>query len=538
VKDRLVRSQTSPDTPRGDTRPDTRLDLVDLRKHYGDTKALDGLTLTARSGEVLGIAGPNGAGKSTLVAALAKEIELDGGEISFRLSDAPDSASYTPRVAVVHQETSLFSNLTVVENLCVARPSNGSGYPRGNNVELAILEEMGLYEYAHHPIADCSLVVRQLTEIARAFAHEEADILLLDEPNSALTADESATLFEHVARLKAANRIVLLVTHRLTDLVEQADRVAVVRDGRIAIELAGEKLTETGIARELVVGAAVHSTSSTDRGATQGHEDESAGGRRLEVRGWSHQRRRFTDVNLGFEGGQITAIVGSEGSGARQLLRSLGGFDRAKGSLALLEAGHADPDATVEYTPAERRVSLFTNLTVAENLASRLGAPHIATRAGRLSRANIMRLGQSLMARFLIRGGGLDNSVRTLSGGNQQKTAIASAVATDPKVLLLEEPTRGVDIGSKSEIYRILRAYARAGAVVVCYCSELPEVFDVADQVVVVEDGRVIGHRRVADFDTVAQLAHTVTDDVVRARDVPGDLVDIDRNAHLPKTQE
>jgi ABC-type sugar transport system ATPase subunit len=483
------------------------LQIDGVTKRYGDTLALGGLSLRARSGEITGIAGPNGAGKSTLVKALAGEVQIDSGSIVFGEEDAVGaSRARAARTAVVHQETSLFPNLTVAENLALSRAPKGYGIPKVTEADLASMASLGILEHRNRKVIDCSLVVRQLTEIARAFVLESADVLLLDEPNSALTGEESALLFDRVAEIRQQNRIVLLVSHRLEDLVTYCDRVVVVRDGRVTSELAGSDLTESAIARELVVDA--HLTSHVNESSG----DRIAGSSSLVVSGWTHKKGRFRDVELACRSGEVTAIVGNEGSGARELLRSLAGFEPATGSRTLKNQDRSVSRFASQYMPAERQVSLFTNLNCGQNVISRLGVPDIANRGRWMRRGAIKTTAQELLERFVVRGGGRLTNIRALSGGNQQKVAIAAAVAGEPAVLLLEEPTRGVDISSKAEIYRLLVEYAQKDRVVVVFCSELPEVFELADQVLVVSEGAILATRRVTDFASVAELAHAVAE--------------------------
>src|SRR3954447_4796165 len=221
--------------------------IRELRKRYGDTHALDGLDLVAHPGEVLGVAGPNGAGKSTLLRILAGEETADSGEV---LLDG-ERFTATDTVAVVHQEPQLFPNLSVGDNLLVGREGSRFLRPRLNAGERGLMAELGIASSAHRPLDVCSLATQQRTEIARALARD-AKIFLFDEPNSALTDEESNELFREMRALAERGRIVLLVSHRLADLAAQAERVAVIRDGRVAALLEGERLTQEGIAQELV----------------------------------------------------------------------------------------------------------------------------------------------------------------------------------------------------------------------------------------------------------------------------------------------
>jgi ABC-type sugar transport system ATPase subunit len=488
--------------------------LRGIQKHYGETRALDDLDLRALGGEILGVAGPNGAGKSTLVKVLGGETGYDSGDLTFT-SGSGTVSSARPTAAVVHQETSLFPNLTVSENICVARTEQGWRYPRAADREIELLAEMHLTPYANLPVSRCSLVVRQLTEIARALLVGDADVFLFDEPNSALTNEESELLFQHMARLRDEGRVVLLVSHRLSDLVDYCDSVVVVRDGRVAQTLRGEDLTEVRIAEELVVGVDVHAEHGLGASRTRasGGRDDGA----VQLRDWTHRGNQFRDISFAIPRGKVTALVGAEGSGARELLRSLAGLEAAAGTMAAQDGAKISP-AETEYLPAERQISLFSNLDVGQNMIARLGAPQIANRWGFLRRQAARELEQELSTRFRVRSPGLRASIRALSGGNQQKVAIAAAVAKSPTLLALEEPTRGVDVGSTAEIYRLLRAYVEEGGSVVCYCTEIPEVFELADSVIVLSEGVIVGQHDADVFDDISTLAHRIAEDAAGSR--------------------
>jgi len=490
--------------------------LRGIHKSFGETQALRGVDLDIRSGEVLGIAGPNGAGKSTLMRVLAGEEERDSGDITvdggaWRTGDPRDL------VAVVHQEPQLWPNLTVAQNMLVAREPAGIAFPRLPAADREVLRGLGIEGYADRLLSDCPLAVRQRVEIARALARD-GRFFLFDEPNSALTEEESDQLFAAMHDLAARGRVVLLVTHRLGEMVAHCDRVAIIRDGIVAAQLTGRALTEQGIARELVLGyqAATGGDAPADRAATVPVTD----GPVLALAGWTSADGEYQDVTLSVGRGEIVALVGVEGSGARQLVASAAGFAPASGTVRVgdQDGPQAQTERTV-YLPADRRGMLFGNLSVGDNLVMRLGRPDIATAGGFLSLGRLARVADELVQRFRIRAQSARSPLLSLSGGNQQKVAIAAAIARQPAVLVLEEPTRGVDVGSKAEIYRILRDYARDGHGVLVYCTEVPEVFELADRVVVVDDGRLARELRVADFadltalaDAVATLEHTAVD--------------------------
>jgi ABC-type sugar transport system ATPase subunit len=488
------------------------MELRDIAKSFGETRALQGVSLVIRAGEILGIAGPNGAGKSTLVRILAGEELRDEGEVL--VGEEPWSAEDSRnRVAVVHQEPQLWPNLTVAQNMMVGREPGSFAFPDMPPSDGSVLNQLQIDGYANRLLADCPLAVRQRVEIGRALARDAA-VFLFDEPNSALTEEESNRLFASMHDLAARGRLVLLVSHRLGELVAHCDRVAVIRDGVVAAELTGPALTEAGIARELVLGyqaVTAEGFSSPETPTTRASTGQGRRGPVLQLAVWRSTDGEFQDVSLTVARGEITALVGVEGSGAREIVASSAGFAPASGSISVDEAaGLAAARERTAYLPADRRGMLFANLSVGENLVVRLAGPDIAGVAGWLEPRRVAVVARRLVDRFRVRTGSTRSPLPSLSGGNQQKVAIAAAIARRPSLLVLEEPTRGVDVGSKAEIYQILRGYARDGHGVLVYCTEIPEVYELADTVIVVDDGRPGRPMRVADFPDLTALADAI----------------------------
>ena len=475
-----------------------------LRKWYGDTRALDGLDLGARRGEILGVAGPNGAGKSTLIKILAGETRADDGTIE--LDGSPwDTASDDGRVAVVHQEPQLFPNLTVADNLMVGREGTRALRRGLDGAERQLMTDLAILDYADRPLGSVPLAIQQRVEIGRALARD-ARVFLFDEPNSALTQEESTDLFRRMHLLADAGRVVLLVSHRIAELAAHADRVALIIDGVCTTILEGADLTQEGIAAGLVTGQA---SREAEEQITVHLGEDAATALRLE--GWTHGGGEFTGIDLHVRTGEIVAIVGVEGSGARELVRSIAGFEHGDGHIEIAGGGGRGAVASsTSLVSADRQTSLFGNLTVGENMVSRLSR-EIAGAGGALRRGRMHRIATDLRERFRVKTTSVGVPIRSLSGGNQQKVAIAAAIVKRPEVLVLEEPTRGVDIGSKREIYRLMRDYAAGGHAVIIFCTEVPEVFEAADLAYVVSDGRLSDPLIVMNHPDVEALARAVT---------------------------
>jgi ABC-type sugar transport system ATPase subunit len=392
--------------------------------------------------------------------------------------------------------------LTVAENVLVGREGGGVGRPRIGAADAKVMAAFGIDRFANRELADCTLATQQRTEIARAVARD-AQVFLFDEPNSALTDEESDELFREMHKLADQGRIVALVTHRLGDLQEHAKRVAIIRDGSVRVILEGDALTEDGIAEQLVVGA---ETEASAEGARAAKASEAL----VRIENWSHGAA-FRDIGFSARAGEIIAFVGVEGSGARELLRSLAGLESCAGRIEVAGASAAEAMRRSVYVPATRLHSLYSNFTVGENLLARLGVPDIAGFGLALKTRRMRQLAAVGVRRFSIKTRNVNQGIRSLSGGNQQKVAIAQALNCAPRLLLLEEPTRGVDVRSKREIYRLLRDFVDDGNVAILFCTEVLEVYESADRAYVVADGRLSREVTVRDHVHVEALATEIT---------------------------
>ena len=286
-----------------------------------------------------------------------------------------------------------------------------------------------------------------------------------------------------------------------------ADRAAIIREGRCTAILEKSSLTQEAVATRLVVGEREREI----RDHTPAVQLQQAPPI-VRVSGWTHPRGIFKQVTLQLVAGEVAALVGVEGSGARELLRSVAGLLPAQGTIEVAGLrGRSASRALIAYLAADRRLSLFSNYSVGENLVVRLGPPDIATRLGALRTGPLVRLANELIRKYRVRTPSAALPIRALSGGNQQKVALAAAIARRPRVLALEEPTRGVDIRTKADIYQLLRAFALEGKGVLLFCTEASEVFDVADTAYVVDNGYLSRVLNVKSYDKVEALAADLT---------------------------
>lgn len=465
------------------------LSVANLTKRYGATRALAGLSLHVQSGSVVGVAGPNGAGKSTLMRILSGEEKPKSGEIKVT-HDGEVIRDFN--VAVVHQEPQVWPNLTVRQNLAVGRETKTSGQIRPDSLANSVMATLDIARFADFELADLSLAVHQRVEIARAIMHR-ADVFLFDEPNSALTDEESKSLFALMKRLAEDGKIVLLVTHRLIDLVNACKVVLILRDGRIVAELGdSEPLSEAAIAGSLTSNP---KHSASPRLSTAASEPAKPLMRLVRC---SHPSGAFRDVSLDIFPGRILALAGVEGSGAREVTRAIGGFGAADGVEGDLRR--------VEYVAASRRHTVFPNLSVGENILIRLDGGQLASPGPWLNRKQMNHRARACLGKYSIKAGDVSDPVISLSGGNQQKVVLAAALERSALVLAVEEPTRGVDIASKHDIYALMRGLCARGSAVVLFCTEVPEMFDIADNVVIMSRGMLVGEIAVSDIHTVSDL--------------------------------
>jgi ribose transport system ATP-binding protein len=481
------------------------LEVRGLVKHYPGVKALDGVDLEVRQHEVLGLAGENGAGKSTLLKALVGLVRPDAGDIyvrgeKVRLRSVVEAAEHG--IGMVFQEQSLVPNLTAAENIVLGSEAAGvrGGFYRWETMRRLAQEQLDKIGSPIDALArtdSLSFAERQMVEIAKVLRIEQrsknAPVIILDEPTSVLEPKEIDTLFTQVRRLREFASVVF-VSHRLDEVLDVCDRVSVLRGGTSAGEVATAGADPSDLHRMMI-----GSTGSDDHyhgaSATTG-ERTTTDRPRLEVRGLSG--RTFSDVSLDVAAGEIVAVVGVHGSGREDVCRALFGAEpTTSGTITLdgetleLNGTRAACAAGIGYVPAERKTEgMVGPMSVADNMTlvaqgSRCTGPF-------LSRRKQARLVDHWIERLSIRVPHRNTPIGRLSGGNQQKVVLARwLVGSEIKLLLLDHPTRGLDIGARSEVYRLMRELAADGVATVLLADSLEEAIGMADRVVVMSDGRV-----------------------------------------------
>jgi rhamnose transport system ATP-binding protein len=469
------------------------LELNGISKRFGAVQALTNVDLNLFAGEVHALVGENGAGKSTLVKILAGVHQPDAGRIRLNGNDLVLSGPAAARnlgIAVIHQQPNLFPDLDVAENVFVGRLPR-SRFGRVDWRELrrradGIFASLGVKQRVSVPVRGLSVADQQMVEIAKALSLD-ARVLVMDEPTASLSTNEVERLFTIMRQLRQRGVAVLFVDHRMDEVFEISDRISVLRDGRHVITSPVSELTPADAIRHMV-GRQLDSLFPK--------EEASIGDVALEVRGLT-RRGVFSDVSFQVRRGEILGLAGLVGAGRTEIARVLFGIDHADGGEVLVSgrpvAIERPADAMrlgIVYVPEDRHEH---GLVLDFSIAANISLPIVA----KLSRFLVVdqsreeALADAYRKQLQIRAMSVEQSASGLSGGNQQKVVIAKWLATSPKVLLLDEPTHGIDIGAKAEVHRLISQLAGRGLAIVLISSELPELLGMADRVLVLHEGRV-----------------------------------------------
>jgi ABC-type sugar transport system ATPase subunit/ribose/xylose/arabinose/galactoside ABC-type transport system permease subunit len=489
------------------------LRLADVWKSFDGVDALKGVTFEAQAGEIHALLGENGAGKSTLMAIAAGSLQPDRGSIELKgepVAGATPAAIHQRGLSIAYQHPALVPDLSVAENIAMWLPGqvrtagkDAGGWMRSQLVRVGCTAALG------HRVGSLSVTQRHLLEVAKALAADPA-VLILDEPTAALGAGESAALFAELRRLAAAGVAVVYITHRMAEVRELCQRVTVLRDGAVrgsfrVADISDEQLLE------LIVGRAV-TAEFPAKAATVPAEQPVLVAEHL-------SDHAFHDISLTVSAGEIVGLAGIVGNGQREFLRALAGLGHATGRVTVggttLRTGRPEAalDAGVVYLPADRLgEGLFGTLSVRENTL--ISALRQFSRGGvtnpRAESRAVAQQGEALS----IKAPSAEANVLSLSGGNQQKVLLARALLNQrARLLLADEPTQGVDVGARAEIYRILRQVAGAGAGVVIVSSDIRELEGLCDRVVVFSSGHLVAGLRGSEVreDTIAHAMLTST---------------------------
>lgn len=476
--------------------------LEGISKSFPGVKALSDVSLALYPGSVTALIGENGAGKSTLVKILTGIYQPDEGTISVSDQEVhfPTAlAAARAGVTAIHQETVLFDELSVAENIFLGHaPRNRLGlidWKKLNADARALLARAGADLDPTIRLRDLGIAKKHLVAIARALSID-AQVVIMDEPTAALSHKEIHELYALVERLKADGKAILFISHKFDEIFRIADRYTVFRDGTMVDEGLIADVSQDELVR-LMVGRAV--------GSVYPKKDVAIGEPVLTVSGYRHPTE-FEDINFELRRGEILGFYGLVGAGRSEFMQSLIGVTRPSagavrldGEVLVIRSPSEAIRAGIVYVPEERgRQGAIIGLPIFQNVT--LPSLSRTSRSGFLKLANEFALAREYTARLDLRAASLDQDVGTLSGGNQQKVVIAKWLATKPKVIILDEPTKGIDIGSKAAVHAFMSELAAQGLSVIMVSSEIPEIMGMSDRVIVMREGRSAGRFERADL--------------------------------------
>jgi len=487
---------------------DVILEIQDVSKRFAGVVALDAVSLVLRAGEVHALVGENGAGKSTLIKLLTGVYQPDHGRIVYRgepVTFARPLDAQAAGISTIYQEVNLVPLLSVARNLFLGRePTNRLGlidFGRMHRDANALLRRYGLSVDVRRPLRDLGLGVQQMVAIARAVSADHR-VVIMDEPTSSLEPREVERLLEVVDLLRRDGVAVVYVSHRLEEVFRSCDRVTVLRDGRLVhtgpvAELSRLELVSKMLGREIAEVAHAR-TRFNDRVTDQAARPI------LRATGLT-RRHALHDVSVEARAGEVVGLAGLLGSGRSETAKAIfgaqpldGGSVEVEGSPIRLGSPRAAISAGIALIPEDRKAEgIVPSLSVRDNIV--LAALPVMSNAGFVSERRQDAVVAGLMARLRIKASSPDQKVSELSGGNQQKVLLARVLCLDPRILILDDPTRGIDVGAKAEIQTLISELAGQGMAVLLISSELEEVVEGSDTVVVLRDGAVVGRLRAAE---------------------------------------
>lgn len=474
---------------------ESKIKLSGITKTFPGVRALHNVELELFKGEVTALIGENGAGKSTLVKTMTGIYQPDEGDIfisgqKVKLSSAHDAFSLG--ITAIHQETVLFDELSVAENIFLGHSPktklNLIDWKKLNADACVLLDNIGAgHIKADAKLKDISIANKHLVAVARALS-VEADVVIMDEPTAALSHKEIEDLFVLVEKLKSDGKAILFISHKFDEIYKIADRYTVFRDG----EMVGSGLladTSQSDIVQMMVGRSVDQIFPK--------KDVVIGAPILQVKDYNHPTE-FADISFELREGEILGFYGLVGAGRSELMHALFGITMPSSGTLMVSGDVISPkspadaiEVGVVYLPEERgKQGVILDLPIVENIS--LPSLHKTSRNGFLQMANEFDLARKYAERLDLRAASLSQNVGTLSGGNQQKVVIAKWLAMEPKVIILDEPTKGIDIGSKAAVHSFMGELAAQGLSVIMVSSEIPEVMGMSDRIVVMREGRIV----------------------------------------------
>ncbi len=486
------------------------LEMRGITKQFPGVLALDKVSLSIYPGKVLALVGENGAGKSTLMKVLSGVHKMDAGEILLNgkpVTIGNPLASRQMGISIIYQELSVLNNMDIAENIFVGRErkKNGMVDKKAQHEEARrLLARVGLSIDTHTRVGKLSTAQKQMVEVAKALSFD-AKLIIMDEPTSSLTEKETAMLLDIIHKLRDEGVAIVFISHRMNEIFEIADEIAVMRDGQMVKQLSAEGTQEKDVIAAMV---------GRDVQDLFVKAEAPIGDVALEVVGLS-TKSLLKDISFKVHAGEIVGFAGLVGAGRSEVMRAVFGIDpRETGEIRV----HGKPvriDSTVDalraglgFVPEDRKEQgLILKMSVRHNTS--IAALSSVAKGWFIDRGAENALSDEYVAKLRVKTPSNEQKVMNLSGGNQQKVVIAKWMATHPAVLILDEPTRGIDVGAKKEIHALMSELARQGVAIIMISSELPEILGMSDRIYVMHDGRIRGElaRENASQEAIMKLA-------------------------------
>lgn len=480
------------------------LEFKGISKYFPGVKALDNICFTAHGGEVLAFLGENGAGKSTLLKVLNGDYKPDGGQYILdgeaRHFRSPNEA-IEAGISVIYQERQILMDLTVAENIYLGRmPVNRLGIINSTAASRSakqIISDFGLPISPTAKVKDLSIAYQQMVEIMKAYSRENLKVICFDEPTASLSDSEIESLFRIIRKLKSEGKIVIYVSHRMNEIQEMTDKVAIFKDGRYVDTVVTGEVSEGEMIRMMVGRDLGDVFAKLDR-------NKNIGDVLLEVKNISSDYVR--NISFSLHSGEVLGFSGLVGAGRTETVRAIIGADKLVSGQILLEGKpirnyspkHAMNNGIVLVPEDRKTQGILSNLDVSGNINIALLDKHQKL-FGVLDKKAEAKAAEEGIRNFKVKTPDAHKKIAELSGGNQQKVIVARWMSTNPKVLILDEPTKGIDVGAKSEFYAMICEFAKLGLGVILISSELPEVIGLSDRIIVMKSRKIVGEVQSAE---------------------------------------
>lgn len=486
------------------------LEMKGITKQFPGVLALNKVNLSVYPGRVLALVGENGAGKSTLMKVLSGVHKRDAGEIRIdgkSVEIASPLASRQMGISIIYQELSVLNNMDVAENIFVGREKKKNGFvdkKQQHEAAKALLARVGLNIDTHTKTGRLSTAQKQMVEVAKALSFN-SKLIIMDEPTSSLTDKETAMLMDIIRKLRSEGVAIVFISHRMNEIFEISDEIAVMRDGEMV-----QRMITSEVDEQQVIAAMV----GRDVNDIFHKEEAPIGDVVLEVKNLS-TKNFLKDVSFNVRAGEIVGFAGLVGAGRSEVMRALFAVDRRETGEIFVDGKPVEIKTTVDalkaglgFVPEDRKEQgLILKQTIRANAS--LAALDSVANGWFIDKKKEKELSDEYVSKLKVKTPSIEQLIMNLSGGNQQKVVIAKWMATHPKVLILDEPTRGIDVGAKKEIHTLMSELAKQGVAIIMISSELPEVLGMADRIYVMHDGRIKGEveRAQASQESIMKLA-------------------------------